>query len=160
MTTSPIEKIISDAKIELAQRVQDNIGSSKEQTSRVFELAKDAFIRLLESEAGVGHFEEFLKVYNGTATTISVAQIGSLLEHFHAKKLRNYLKISDMDAAKAARIVSLFVIERINTKKSTPTKDIKTLCAQMGLDDCIPQLEALKEKWDDLSPEEKKRYSH
>jgi hypothetical protein len=29
----------------------------------------------------------------------------------------------------------------------------------MGLESCITDLEALKKKWDDLSPEEKKQFS-
>ncbi|PIY11425.1 MAG: hypothetical protein COZ18_04060 [Flexibacter sp. CG_4_10_14_3_um_filter_32_15] len=159
MTTSPIDKIINDAKSNLAEKVKTEINTSEEKINQVFDLTKESYIRLLESEAGAGHFDEFLKVYNGTATALSVSQITSLMEYFHTKKLRDNLKFSDMEATKAANIVSPFIIKQINSKKSTPAKDIKTLCTQMGLESCITDLEALKKRWDDLSPEEKKQFS-
>ncbi|WP_338792649.1 hypothetical protein V9L05_13890 [Bernardetia sp. Wsw4-3y2] len=159
MTTSPIDKIINDAKNNLAEKVKNEINISEEKTNQVFVLAKDSYIRLLESEAGAGHFDEFLKIYNGTATSLSTAQITSLMEYFHTKKLRDSLKLSDIDAEKTAKIVSPFIIKQISNKKSVSATDIKTLCTQIGLESCIPNLEALKNKWDDLSPEEKKQFS-
>lgn len=158
MTTSPINKIIIDAKNNLAEKVKNELNASEEQINQIFELAKESYIRLLESEAGAGHFEEFLKVYNGTATSLSVSQITSLMEYFHAKKLRDNLKLSDIEAAKVTKMISTFVIKQINSKKSTAATDIKTLCTQMGLDSHITNLEALKKKWDDLSPAEKKQF--
>lgn len=159
MTTSPIDKIINDAKNNLAEKIKTEINTSEPHTEEVFSLSKSAFIRLLESEAGAGHFDEFLKVYNGTATSLSVSQITSLMEHFHTKKLRENLKLSHIDAEKAAKVVSPFFIKQINNKKTKPATDIKTLCMQMGLDNHIAELEALKKKWDDLSPAEKKQFS-
>lgn len=159
MTTSPIDKLINDAKSNLAEKIKTELNTSEEKTNQVFDLAKESYIRLLESEAGAGHFDEFLKVYNGTATSLSVTQITSLMEYFHAKKIRDSLSLSDMNAEKAAKIISPFIIKQINTKKTVSAKDIKTLCSQMGLESCITNLEALKKKWDDLSPEEKKQLS-
>lgn len=159
MTTSPIDKIITDAKNNLANKIKTEIKTSEQQTNQIFELGKDAFIRLLESEAGAGHFDEFLKIYNGTATSLLVTQITSLLEHFHVKKLRDNLKLSDLDAAIATKIVSPFIIQQIASKKSIIVKDIKTLCSQIGLESYSTDLEALKKRWDDLSPEEKKQFS-
>jgi uroporphyrinogen-III decarboxylase len=159
MTTNPIDKIINDAKSNLAEKVKKDLKTSEQITNQVFELAKDAYIRLLESEASAGHFDEFLKIYNGVATSLSVSQITSLMEYFYAKKLRDSLKLSDVEATKITRIVLPFIMKQVNSKKSSPAKDIKTLCTQMGLDSCITNLEALKKKWDDLSPEEKKLLS-
>ncbi len=159
MVTSPIDKIINDAKNNFSEKVKKEIPTSEEKINTVFELAKDSYIRLLESEAGAGHFDEFLKIYNGTATLLSVSQITSLLEYFYAKKLRDNLDLSDLEAAKVSRMISPFVIKQINNKKSISAKDIKTLCTQMGLDSCITDLEALKKRWDDLSPEEKIQFS-
>lgn len=159
MTTSPIDKIIHDAKSNLAEKVKSEVKTSEQTTNQVFEIAKDAYILLLESEAGAGHFDEFLKIYNGTATALSVSQIISLMEYFYAKQLRSNLKFSDLEAAKTAKIVTPFIIKQINGKKSNSATDIKTLCTQMGLDNCITDLETLKQKWDDLSPEEKKLLS-
>ncbi|WP_291722669.1 hypothetical protein [Bernardetia sp.] len=159
MTTSPIDKIISDAEANLANKVKAEVSVPDGQIHQVFELGKNSFIRLLESEAGAGHFDEFLKVYNGTASSLSVAQITSLMEYYHAKKLRESLSFSDMNAEKASKIVSPFFIKQINSNKSNKATDIKTLCTQMGLEDCISNLEALKKRWDDLSPEEKKQLS-
>ncbi|WP_375561637.1 hypothetical protein ACE193_03550 [Bernardetia sp. OM2101] len=156
MTTSPIDKIINDAKNNLAEKVKQEIKISEQTTNQVFEFVKDAYILLLESEAGAGHFDEFLKIYNGTATSLSVSQITSLMEYFHAQKLRTNLKLSDLEAAKTAQIVTPFIIKQISGKKSVSATDIKTLCTQMGLDNCITNLEVLKKKWDDLLPEEKK----
>lgn len=159
MTTSPIDKIINDAKSNLAEKIKNEINTSEEKTNQVFELAKDAYIRLLESEAGAGHFDEFLKIYNGVATALSISQITSLMEYFYSKKLRDKLKFSDIDASKAAKMISPVIIKQTSNKKSTPAKDIKTLCTQMGLESYVTDLEALKKKWDDLSPEEKKQLS-
>lgn len=159
MITTPIDKIINDAKNELAPKIKNEIKTSEEQTNKIFDLTKATFIRLLESEAGAGHFDEFLKVYNGTAASISVAQITSLMEYFYAKKLRDNLKLSDMDATKTAKIISPFVLKKISTKKSISATNIKTLCTQMGLESCVSDLEALKKRWDDLTPEEKKQFS-
>ncbi|WP_338762268.1 hypothetical protein WAF17_17275 [Bernardetia sp. ABR2-2B] len=159
MTTSPIDKIINDAKSKLAENIKNEVSTSEQTTHQAIELAKDSYIRLLESEAGAGHFDEFLKVYNGTATSLSVTQITSLMEYFHAKKLRDNLKLSDIHAEKAAKIVSPFIIQKINSSKSKPATDINTLCVQMGLESCIPTLENLKKRWDSLSPEEKKQFS-
>lgn len=159
MITSPIDKIIKEAKENLTEKVRKTLKTSFETTNQIFELAKESYIRLLESEAGAGHFDEFLKVYNGTATSLSVSQIILLMEYFYAKKLINKLNISDINAEKAAKIITPFIIQQINNKKPNSATDIKTLCTQMGLDKCTTDLEALKKRWDSLSPEEKKQMS-
>lgn len=160
MVTSPIDKIIADTKSNLAAKIRIEANISEEKIDKVIELAKESFIRLLQSEAAAGHFEEFLKIYNGVASTLSITQITSLLEYFYAKKLRENLKFSNLEAEKTVKIISPFLIKQINTKKIPPATDIKTLCTQLGLEDCILDLEALKKRWDDLSPEEKKQFSH
>ena len=159
MITSPIDSIISDAQANLSEKIKAEVSVSDENVPQVFTLGKKSFIRLLESEASAGHFDEFLKVYNGTASSLSVAQITSLLEYFYAKNLREDIKLSDMNAGKVSKIVAPFIIKKINTNKTEKAKDIPTLCKQMGLESCATNLEALKARWDSLSPEEKKQFS-
>lgn len=159
MTSSPLDTIINEAKTNLAQQVKTEIKTSEEQTNQIFSLIKDAFIRLLQSEAGVGHFDEFLKIYNGMGSSTAITQLTFLLEHYYAKKIKDSLKLSSLDSEKTAVLISSFVIKKISSKKTTSAKDIKTFCTQMGLESYITDLETFKKKWDDLSPEEKKQYS-
>lgn len=159
MTISPIDKIINEAQDQLSTEVKTQANIPNEKIHQVFQLGKTSFIRLLESEAGAGHFEEFLKVYNGIATTFLVSQIVSLLEYFYTKQLRDNLSLSDMNAGKVSKIVASFLIQKISHKKNTAAQNIKIFCTQMGLEECISNLETLKERWDSLSPAEKEQLS-